>query len=406
MKNWKKTFAVIWFGQFFSAISSNLVGFACVLWLSLETRSAQVLAISAIASMLPQALLGPFTGVLVDRLPRKRLMIGSDLFIAFWSLIMAVLFFTGNQHPGYIYALLALRSLGNAFYSPSMQASVPLLAPEDKFTKIAGINQTIFSVSNIAGPALGALMVSTVNMGYVILLDVAGAVIACTSLLFVHIPNPEKKNIDNPHIIREMREGFHIIIKNKGIAYIFLLSMIFMLVLMPIAVIFPLITLEYFKGNAYDVSIVEIFWGIGMIAGGLIMGIKQFKMNEVILKNIMYIIAGITFLISAVLPPTGFACFVGLTAIGAVTAAVDNSLFAAILQKNVRAEALGRVFSLYFSIAVLPSLIGLTAMGVIADSLGLMNSLLISGALIVLIGIAAMFIKPMIQLGTKPHAQP
>ena len=64
MKNdWKRTFAIIWSGQFFSILSSAVVGYAVVFWLSLETGSAEILATAAIASLLPQSLLGFFVGV-------------------------------------------------------------------------------------------------------------------------------------------------------------------------------------------------------------------------------------------------------------------------------------------------------------------------------------------------------
>lgn len=57
MENWKKTFAVIWSGQLASILSSSVVAFAIIFWVSLETGSAQVLALAAIAGMLPQSLL-------------------------------------------------------------------------------------------------------------------------------------------------------------------------------------------------------------------------------------------------------------------------------------------------------------------------------------------------------------
>lgn len=65
-KDWKRTFAIIWSGQFFSILSSAVVGYAVVFWLSLETGSAEILATAAIASLLPQSLLGFFVGVYID----------------------------------------------------------------------------------------------------------------------------------------------------------------------------------------------------------------------------------------------------------------------------------------------------------------------------------------------------
>ncbi len=190
--NWQRTFALIWVGQLFSTLTSSIVSFAIIFWLSVRTGSAEVLAYSTLASMMPHLILGLFTGVLIDRWNRKRTMIIADLYVAALTLVMAALFYTGNVHLGLIYTLLAFRSIGSAFHSPAMEASVPLLAPEDKLMRVAGVNNMIYSVSTIAAPAIAALFVTILDMTWVLMLDVIGALIACTSLLFVTIPNPAK----------------------------------------------------------------------------------------------------------------------------------------------------------------------------------------------------------------------
>ncbi|MDN9002377.1 MFS transporter, partial [Staphylococcus aureus] len=70
-QTWLKRFMLIWVGQFISLISSSAVNFAIIIWLSLETRSAEILAYAVIAGMLPQAILGPIAGVYVDRWNKK-----------------------------------------------------------------------------------------------------------------------------------------------------------------------------------------------------------------------------------------------------------------------------------------------------------------------------------------------
>ena len=55
MENWKKTFGIIWSGQLASILSSSVVGYAIIFWMSIETGSAEVLALAAIAGMLPQS---------------------------------------------------------------------------------------------------------------------------------------------------------------------------------------------------------------------------------------------------------------------------------------------------------------------------------------------------------------
>jgi len=128
VENWKKTFAVIWSGQLASILSSSVVAFAIIFWVSLETGSAQVLALATIAGMLPQSLLGPLVGVYVDRWDRKWTMILADSFIALCTLLLAVLFWLGVARMWHIYVLLACRSIGSAFMpaaAPSSTMDLP-----------------------------------------------------------------------------------------------------------------------------------------------------------------------------------------------------------------------------------------------------------------------------------------
>ena len=158
---------------------------------------------------------------------------------------------------------------------------------------------------------------------------------------------------------------------------------------MPVSVLFPLMTLNHFVGDAFQVSLIEVLWGVGALAGGAVMGARIYRINKVILVNLMYILIGLTFLFSGLLPESGFPVFAVLTAVGGISGAVYNSAFTAIIQTNIRPEVLGRVFSLFFSVSLIPSMIGLAGIGFFADYLGVAASFIICGAVIIGIGILA-----------------
>lgn len=399
MENWKRKFAIIWSGQLFSILSSAIVGYAVVFWISVETRSAEVLSLAVMATLLPQAILGPVAGVYVDRWKRKRTMIAADMFVALCSLILGILFYTGKAELGYIYLLLALRSVGSAFHSPAMQAAIPLLAPETELMRISGVNQAIQSVCSIAGPALGALFITSFNMTVVMLLDVAGALIACTALLFVVIPDPVVTDkIVKKSVLREMKAGIQEVRQHKGLGELIGISVMVTFILMPVATLFPLMTVNHFGGNTYQMSLVEIVWGSGMLLGGIILGIWKIKTRKVILINISYLVLGLYMLLSGCLPPEDFAVFVILTAIGGISAPFYNSPFTALLQTHIPSSALGRVFSLFGSLSLLPSMLGLLATGFIADSIGISRSFILGGVLILGLGIISFFIPSIMQL--------
>lgn len=403
MEHWKKVFAIIWTGQFLSILSSIIVNFAVILWISLSTGSAEMLAWAAIAAILPQALLGPVTGVYIDRWNRKLIMILADSFIAVCTLAMALLFWLDMAAMWHIFVLLALRSVGSAFHLPAMQASIPLLAPQEQLTRIAGISQIINSTGNIAGPALAALLITIWDMELVFLLDVAGAAFACLSLLFVHIPNPERVESGGlpNHLLREMKEGFQAVLSNRGLSWIFLFSILVMLFLMPISVLFPLMTLDHFGGDAFRVSLIEVVWGVGALLGGAIMGARVYRVNRVVLINVVNILIGMSFWISGLLPADGFVLFAIITALAGVCGAVFNSAFTGLVQTHIRPDALGRVFSLFYTLNLLPSLIGLIGIGFFADSLGVAVSFVVCGAVISAIGIVSFIPRSAMRLDRR-----
>lgn len=400
MKSWKQTFAIIWSGQLASILSSSVVAYAIVFWMSLETRSPEVLALSAISGMLPQALLGLFVGVYVDRWDRKRTMILADSFIALCTLLLAALFWLGVAELWHVYLLLACRSVGSAFHVPAMQASVPLLAPASQLTRIAGVNQIISSVSEIAGPALGALLLGITSIGNILLLDVLGAIVACTTLLFVRIPNPERAE-RRADLWREFREGFAAMHSRPGFGWFFAIAIAVWFFIMPVGVLFPLMSLNHFGGGTYEMSLVEIIWGGGALAGGAIMGARTYRVNRIVLINLMYLVVGLSFLLSGLLPPSAFYWFAALTAAAGVSSSVFNASFISVLQSRIEAGLLGRVLSLYRSFGLLPSVIGLLSTGFLAERVGLTTTFVISGGIICLLGIAACCIPSVMRIDAQ-----
>ena len=377
MNNWKKKFIIIWSGQLFSILSSSIAQFAIVLWISLETGSAEVLSFATIAALLPQVVLGPFAGVFVDRWSRK------------WTMILADSF-------------VALRSVGSAFHAPAMKSSIPLLAPEKELTRIASINQTIQALCNICGPVLGAALIVSTNMSVVMLLDVAGAAIACTTLMFVFIPNPEKTETETTNnVLRDMKEGFQVICSNCGLKWVMVTEVLITFFIMPVVALIPLMTLKNFSGTAYQVSLIELLFGSGALVGGILLGIWNPRIRKVVMINISYIIIGVSIFVSGILPPSAFIIYAIFAIVQGISMPFYSGPFTALLQTQIEVSFLGRVFSLFDSISLLPSILGLLATGFIADAIGIANVFVICGIAIVITGTLAFFIPSIMNLEKK-----
>jgi DHA3 family macrolide efflux protein-like MFS transporter len=341
----------------------------------------------------------------VDRWDRRKTMIFADLFIAMCSGIMALLFWLGETSTGYIYLLLALRSIGSAFHVPAMQASTPLIAPESQLMRVAGVNQSIFSLSTIAGPAIAALFVSSLSMTHALLFDVLGAIIATISLIMVKIPNPVKKvgSEEAGAMLREFKEGFKALLHMPGLKWLFIFIVLATFFIVPVATIFPLMTLDHFNGTTYQMSLIEIVWGVGMLAGGGIMSLPKFNVNKIILINTMYIILGLTFFFSGFLSPQGFLFFAILTTIGGIAAAIFHGSFTVVMQTSIDPAVMGRAFSIFDTFTMMPAMVGLLLTGYIADTIGISNAFIISGGVIALLGAISFFVPSLMHLNKSEN---
>src|SRR4030066_1615060 len=171
-KPWAPRFFSIWTGQAFSLFGSQLVSFTVIWWLTQTTGSATVLATASLVGLLPQVILGPLTGALVDRWSRRLTMIVADGIIALATVILAVLFALGHVQIWQVYALLFVRSVCGGFHWPAMQASTTLMVPNEQFSRIQGLNQMLQGGMNIASAPLGALLLALLPMEGILAIDV------------------------------------------------------------------------------------------------------------------------------------------------------------------------------------------------------------------------------------------
>jgi DHA3 family macrolide efflux protein-like MFS transporter len=154
-RGWKLRFSTIWTGQAFSLLGSALVRFALIWWLTEQTGSAAVLATASLMASLPPILLGPVVGTLVDRWPRRWIMVVADGAIALLTAVLSYLYWRGVVETWHIYANLFARAIGTAFHDPAMTASTSLMVPRKHLARVAGIDQTRQAVTRWGDPCSG-----------------------------------------------------------------------------------------------------------------------------------------------------------------------------------------------------------------------------------------------------------
>lgn len=381
-QNWKRTFFTIWGGQAVSLITSAIVQMAFIFYLTQKTDSALILSLASLAGFLPYALLGPLIGVWVDRYDRKRIMIGADLMIALCGAGLAAFAYYMDPPVWLVLTVLALRSIGTAFHSPALSAVTPLLVPETELTRCAGYSQALQSISYIVSPAIAALLYSAWSLTALMALDVAGALIACAAVARVPIP---KLKAQRPaaHFLAEMKEGFLVLRKQRGLFALLLVGAVYMLIYMPINALYPLMSMRYFSGTPAHVSATEIAYAAGMLLGSLALGALHLK------RRVNWIAAsialmGVALVASGLLPPTGFIAFVLCCTLMGFSVPFYSGIQTALFQERIPPEYLGRVFSLTGSILSLAMPLGLILSGAFADSVGVTQWFFLSGIAVAL----------------------
>lgn len=153
LKNWKKNIALFLASQAISLFGSSLVQYAIIWYITLTTQSGVMMTISTICGFLPQLLISFFGGVWADRYNKKYIIAISDSAIAISTLIVAIFFVAGLDNVWILFIALAIRSLGAGVQTPTVNAIVPNLVPQEKLMKVNGINTTIQSIILILSPA-------------------------------------------------------------------------------------------------------------------------------------------------------------------------------------------------------------------------------------------------------------
>lgn len=387
---WKSQFFTIWTGQAVSLITSAILQMAIILYLTETTGSALILSLASLVGFLPYAVLGPFIGVLVDRYNRKHIMILSDLVIALAAAILALAALSGELPVWLVMVILFVRSVGTAFHTPSLSAVTPLLVPQDMLAKCAGYSQAIQSVSLLLSPALAAFLYMAWNLTAVIALDVAGAVIASLTVAWVKIPGLTKPQQTEPlHFFKEMKEGFLALRSNKGLFALLWIGFLFTFIYMPINALFPLMSMEHFEGTAFHVSVVEIAFALGMLAGGLALGALGALKNRYLMIAASIALIGLGLAVSGLLPPSGFLLFAASCLVIGFAAPFYAGVQTALVQEKIQPQYLGRVFSLLGSVQGLAMPLGLILSGMFADGIGVSRWFLVSGMLLLSVAILA-----------------
>ncbi len=393
-----KPFFVLWTGQAVSLLGSQLVQFALIWWLTQTTGSATILALASLAGMLPNVVLGPFVGVLVDRWNRRLTMMIADAAVALATIVLAYLFWTDVVQIWHVFVILSIRALGGGFHHPAMQSSTSLMVPEAQLTRVQGLNQALNGGMNIASAPLGALLLGVLPIQGILAIDVVTAVFAIAPLFFIAVPQPPKQSVspdDKSSFWADMEAGLRYVKNWPPILMLMGMAMIINFVLSPSASLTPLLVINHFGGDAIQLGLLEAAIGVGIVVGGLLLGAWGGFRRRIVTSLTGVIGLGAGSLIIGLAPTNAFfLAVIGGFILGCMISLANGPIMA-IFQSCIEPEMQGRVFTLLVSLASGMAPLGLVIAGPAADMLGVRAWFIVGGFVTLLMGSIG-FMLPML----------
>jgi DHA3 family macrolide efflux protein-like MFS transporter len=391
MPGWKKKVTVFLVGQTITTFGSLLVQYALLWHLTLTTKSGVVLALAAVFGFLPQAIVSIFAGVWADRVNRKVMIILSDSTIALATLVLAFFMLSGVDDLWLVFLVMAVRSVGAGIQMPAISALIPQIVPTDKLMRVNGINSSVQSSLLIIGPVAAAGIYSTVSLAAILFVDVVTAVIGLTLLATIAVPTLSRAaSNDKPSYFTDLKEGLNYIFSHDLVRWVMVIySIVFLLVVAP-SNLSPLMLVRTFGGDVWLLTVLELSFGIGMVAGGALMAIFASKMDRLglmvgtsILFGVLAVVMGFT---------TNLILFYSLFFLIGLAVPAFSTSSMTLLQETVETERQGRVFGFVGIVMAVAMPLGMAVLGPLADIVSVEILLIATGALTVGVAVVAVLL--------------
>jgi MFS transporter, DHA3 family, macrolide efflux protein len=387
-----KTFLIIWIGQLSSMLGSGLIGFALAVWIFEQTGQATPFALTGLFAVLPRVLLSPFAGALTDRWNRKKIMLVSDSLSGVVTLVTAILLLTGQMEVWTVYLISFFGSVFASFQGPAYTASIVMLVPKDQLTRANSMVQMGQAIGDILTPLLAGILFTTVGMQGIIIIDVVTYFLAITTLIIVHIPQPERQTGEQEgklSVVDDVVFGWRYLAERRGLmGLLFFFAMVNFTANISGAMIGPLV-LSF--GSPTSLGAAQTVMGMGMLAGSVLMSIWGGPKKRMIHAVIGFIaLASTGYWIAGMQPSVGYVSAGLFVLMFFIPFASGPS--SAIFSAKVAPEVQGRVFATRNMISLSMMPLAFVLSGFLADQV--FNPWLVEGG-----ALAATFIGRWIGVG-------
>jgi MFS family permease len=367
-----RDFGLVWWGQLISQVGDGVTKLALLWFVYSVTGSPIKTTVIGMLQTIPPIIFGPLIGVYLDRLPKKPVLIVTDLLRALliglipcWASPSA---FTVER----LYVLVFLHALATAVFGPALTASVPHLVKSSKFTAANAWLQTTTSLGVILGPALSGIGIAALSSQSVLCVNAMTYVASAACLLPVRLPwvrsSPEQSAIFSSPV-KDLVDGLRFA-KQQILLLLIAIAALHSFGTAAFSTLFPV-----FGRKMLDLGPVEVGYLWSALGVGLfLMSLGLVRMTEWPFTQRLLVIAissgvsGAALFALAGAPGSGAAA-VCMVMIGAGIGAFTPIAWG-ILQEMAPERLVARVLTIYGTGAMTAAIVGMTAFGWITQQFG------------------------------------
>ena len=305
------------FRRYFFGQSTSLIGTwmqsVAQSWLVFTlTHSATAIGFVLALQTLPVLLLGPYGGVIADRVDKRRLMIVLQSLMALQALILGVLVVTRAVTFWEICVLAVVLGLNNCFENPARQSFVREMVGAGEVRNAVSLNSTMVNAARAVGPAVAGLLIATVGTGVCFLVNAVSFAAVVYSLVSMDA-TALMPSVPAPRARGQLREGFRYVAGEARVGVPLLMMAIVGTLAYEFQVTLPVLAKQTFGGNAATYGFLTAAMGVGAVAGGLVTATRgRTGLRPLTLAGATF---GIAILCAAFSPALAVA-FVALAAVG------------------------------------------------------------------------------------------
>ena len=377
-----RNFQLFFAGQSISVIGTWMTRLATS-WLVFHlTHSALLLGVVGFAGQIVSFLLGPFAGVWVERLDRRKLLVWTQGLAAVQSLALAALTLLQVINLWEIIALTALQGLINAFDMPGRQSFiVQMVEDRQDLGNAIAINSSMANGARLIGPALAGLVIAAFGEGWCFLIDGVSYFAVITSLLLMRI-KPLGIDRKKASMLEQMREGWNYVRTFRPIRTILVLFVLVSLMGYSWSVLLPVFAGQVLHGGATTLGWLTGASGVGALASAVSLAVRKSVVGLTHMLQIATAMLGCG-LISFGLSYTLWLSMLLMAIVGfgmVQTASASNTVIQALVPEDRRARVMSYYTMAFFGAAPFGSLFA----GVLAHRIGAPHTMIVTGACCVL----------------------